>query len=163
MTAKSEFGTPSASEISFVRHFPYDLNLIWAVWTQAEHLRHWWGPKGWTTTVCEVDFRPGGAWFYCMENPEGERHCGKLIYGDIEARRRFTGMDIFTDHDGKRMDALPEAQSAYDFEEVNGVTVVRNITCYGNRESRDLIIEMGVEAGIMQTMDRLDEYLASLD
>ena len=163
MAGKGEFSTPSETEISFVQHFAVDLERIWAIWTQAQHLQQWWGPMGWTTPVCEVDFRPGGTWFYCMQDPDGNRHCGKMIYGDIDAPRRFTSIDVFTDDDGNVTGDLPESLVSYEFSEADGVTTVINITRYDTLEMRDQIIEMGVEAGINRTMDRLYAYLATLN
>ena len=161
MTSKTEFSRPSATELKVVRRFAGDRDTLWAMWTQAEHLRNWWGPKGFTTPVCEVDFCPGGAWFYCMQDPEGQRYCGKMTYDEIDAPRRFTAVDVFTDEEGNSIADFPEAHSEFEFEETNGQTVVTNISRYSTQEARDQVIEMGVEAGLSQTLDRLDEYLAS--
>ncbi len=161
--ANTEISTPSAIKIKVVRRFAGSRERLRAIRTRTERLRHWWGPKGWTTPVCEVDFRPGGSWFYCMQEPDGKRYCGKVIYGEIEAPRRFTGIDAFTDEAGNQTDDLPESHIVYEFSEVDGETTVSNITRYVSQAQRDLIIEMGVEAGINQTIDRLDAYLASLE
>ncbi len=61
MTKISEFSTPFATEISVARSFSGGLQRVWEVWAQARHLKHCWGPEGFATPVCEVDFRPGGA------------------------------------------------------------------------------------------------------
>ena len=162
MSSKTEFSTPADNEIQFVRRFAVSREKLWAMWTQAEHLRHWWGPQGFATPVCEVDFRPGGAWFYCMQDPEGQRYCGKMIYQEIEAPHRFTARDIFTDEDGNPSPDMPEAHSEFEFAESNGDTVLTCGSRYKTREERDSIIEMGVEAGLSQCFDRLEDYLSTL-
>lgn len=162
MSAKSEFSTPSATEIMTVRRFAGDRDRIWAMWTQARHLRHWWGPTGWTIPICEVDFRPGGTWFYCLQDPDGNRYCSKTIYGEIDAPRRFTSVEVFTDEAGKLNDELPAGRNRFTFAETDGATTVTGLTRYPSPEARDQIIEMGVEAGIKQTFARLDAYLATL-
>ena len=162
MVAKTEFNQPSPTDISFVRRFMGSRERLWAMWTQAEHLQRWWGPQRWTTPICQVDFRPDGVWFYCLQDPEGNRYCGKMIYGEIDAPRRFTGTDVFTDEDGETNENMPAAQSAYEFAEDGEETIVTNFTRYASAEARDKVMEMGVEAGINQTLDRLDAYLASL-
>ncbi len=162
MKAKMEFTTPSDVEIQFVRSFAAERDSVWAMWTQAEHLRNWWGPQGFTTPVCKVDFRPGGTWFYCMQDPAGQRYCGKMIYQEIEAPLRFSARDIFTDEDGVPTANMPEADSKFEFTEVAGETILTTSSRYRTREARDQIIDMGVEAGLSQTLDRLDAYLASL-
>lgn len=162
MTAITEFSTPSDSELKVERRFAADRDLVWAAWTQAQHLRHWWGPDGMTTPICEVDFRPGGIWLYCFQDADGNRYCGKMIYSEIDAPRRFTAVDIFTDEDGNSIDDLPSARTAFEFEENNGATLVSNLTRYADKAARDTIIEMGVEAGLNSTFAKLDRYLARL-
>lgn len=163
MTYRAEFSRPSATDIKVVRRFDADRETLWAMWTQAEHLRNWWGPKGFTTPVCEVDLRPGGSWFYCMQDPAGQRYCGKMTYVEIDAPRRFTAVDVFADEEGKVNADMPEAHSEFEFAESNGATVFTNVSRYRSKDERDQVIEMGVEAGLGQTLDRLDEYLESLD
>ena len=86
-----------------------------------------------------------------------------MIYGQVDAPRRFTATDLFTDEEGNPNDELPESRTSFEFAEVNGETIVSNLTRYASEEARDQAIEMGVEAGIVSTFARLDKYLASLD
>ena len=72
---KTQLTLPSDREIVVSRTFDAPRRLVWQAWTKAEHLTQWWGPKGWTLPVCEVDFRPGGTWFYCMQGPDGMLAC----------------------------------------------------------------------------------------
>lgn len=162
MTSRTKFSKPTAIELKALRRFAADRDTLWAMWTRAEHLRNWWGPAGFTTPVCEVDFRPGGSWFYCMQDPAGQRYCGKMIYDEIDAPRRFSATDVFTDEEGNAIGDMPESHSEFQFEEINGETLVTNISRYHSQEARDQVIEMGVEAGLSQTLDRLDAYLASI-
>lgn len=162
MTPNTEFSKPSASEIKFVRRFAADRPRLWALWTQAEHLRRWWGPKDFTTPVCAVDFKPGGVWFYCMQDAAGQRFCGKMTYDEIDAPHRFSATDVFTDEAGNINPDLPAAHTEIAFAEVDGGTVVTGISRYRTQAERDQIIDMEVEAGLSQTLDRLDEYLRSL-
>ncbi len=128
MTTINEFSTPSDNEIKIVRSFASPREQVWAAFTQARHLRRWWGPEGFTTPICQVDFRPGGSWFYCFEDADGQRYCGKLLYSDIEAPRRFTGVDVFTDEDGRALADLPQAQVSYEFAKAEGATIVSNVS-----------------------------------
>ena len=57
---------------------------------------------------------------------------------------------------------MPVAHSAYDFADAGDETIVTNLTRYASAEQRDQVLEMGVEAGVNQTLNRLDAYLASL-
>ena len=161
MAFASEFSTPSATEIKVVRRLTSNRDTLWTMWTQAQHLQHWWGPQGWTMPICQVDFRPGGTWFYCLQDPDGNRYCNKTIYGVIDAPHSFSAVDVFTDEDGNTNEELPAGHTYYTFEEVSGETVLTGLTRYKSQEARDQIIEMGVEAGINDSFNRLDVYLAS--
>jgi uncharacterized protein YndB with AHSA1/START domain len=50
------------------------VQAVYAAWTQPDHMRHWFGPKGFTVFACEMDARPGGHWRVGMTAPEGTRH-----------------------------------------------------------------------------------------
>ena len=162
MDAITEFSMPSDTELKVIRRFAADRYTVWDVWTRAKHLKQWWGPEGMTTPICDVDFRPGGSWFYCFEDADGNRYCGKMIYGDIDAPRRFTAVDVFTDEDGNSNDDMPSAHTQFEFAESDSTTIVSNLSRYADKAARDSVIEMGVEAGLNSTFARLDKYLASL-
>ena len=156
---KTKVTLPSDTELLITRTFDAPRELVWKAYTQAEHLKHWWGPKGWTLPVCEMDFREGGSWFYCMEGPDGMRSCGKTIFKEIDAPNRYVAEDTFVDNDGNPMEGMPVALMTTEFHEENGMTTVKSITRYPTKEQRDQVVEMGVEEGINQTLDRLEDYL----
>ena len=81
---------------------------------------------------------------------------------ELKFVRRFSGTDVFTDEDGNRADDMPVAHSEYQFTSAGNDTILSNVTRYASPAQRDQIIEMGVEAGVTQTLSRLDAYLASL-
>lgn len=156
---KTEFDKSSPREIHVTRRFNAPRARIWEMYTQAEHLKHWWGPQGWTLPVSELDFRVGGVWFYCMAGPDDMTSCGKATYLQIDAPRRLVYTDEFADAEGNVMDAFPAAHITVDFSEGNGQTTVRSLVRYDTKEQRDQIVEMGAEAGIDQTLNRLEAYL----
>lgn len=163
--SKTQLTMPSDLEIIVTRVFDAPRDLVWRMWTEAEHLTHWWGPKGWTLPVCEVDFRPGGTWFYCMEGPGPDgimRACGKMVYGEINAPEKFTAQDMFVDEAGNLLEGMPVAEITVAFTEQDGKTTVVDTTRYASKADRDAVIEMGMEAGIDQTLDRLEAYLKTV-
>ena len=159
---KTQLTLPSDQEIRITRTFDGPRDLVWKMWTTAEHLRNWWGPEGWTLPVCEMDFRPGGSWFYCMEGPDAMQSCGKATYLEIEVPQRLIYEDIFTDAEGNMIPGMPVAQIVLEFVRTGDKTTLISTSRYPTKEDRDTVIDMGVETGIDQTMNRLDEYLAIL-
>ena len=159
---KTVFETPDDTEIRVTRVFAAPRERVWQMWTQAEHLVNWWGPEGWTLPVCELDFRVGGEWYYCMQGPDMQS-CGITTYEEIVAPERLVHTDAFVDADRKVMDAFPLAHITTIFEEAAGETAVRSSVRYATKQERDTIVEMGMQIGMDQTLDRLDAYLMMPD
>jgi uncharacterized protein YndB with AHSA1/START domain len=157
---KTRLTLPADKEILITRTFDAPRELVWQMWTTADHLRHWWGPQGWTLPVCELDFRPGGSWFYCMQGPDGMRSCGKATYLEIDSPIRIVYEDAFVDANGNPFEDMPVAHVTLKFAEAGGKTTVTNSVRYATKADRDKVIEMGMEAGIDQTFNRLEAYLA---
>jgi uncharacterized protein YndB with AHSA1/START domain len=153
---------PSDREIEIRRVFDAPRELVWEMWTRSEHLVHWWGPTGWTLPVSEMDFRVGGRWFYCMEGPDGMKSCGRSEYLEIEKPERIVLKDLFVDDSGEPIPDMPEGQSTLIFEAQGSRTLVIDIVLYPSKKARDEVIKMGMEAGIDQTFDRLEAYLAEV-
>jgi len=73
---------------------------VWRAWTEVEHLRQWWGPKGFAVTHCKVDLRPGGLMHYCLRMPDGGEMWGKFVYREIVKPERLVWINSFSDKDG---------------------------------------------------------------
>ena len=63
--------------------------LVFQVWSQPEHLAKWWGPKDFCLPSCEQDFRPGGAYKFCMRAPDGTDHWVWGVYQEIVRPERI--------------------------------------------------------------------------
>lgn len=122
-----------ADAVVLTRVFDAPRDVVFRAWTKAEHLAHWWGPKGFTTPFCTVDLRPGGEFRYCMRSPEGQEFWGKGVYREIVEPERLVYSDSFTDEQGNVVDAthygmsgeLPtESLVTVTFAEDGGVTKV---------------------------------------
>lgn len=142
--------------------------LVFQMFKEAEHLKHWWGPHGWTLSFCTVDFRPGGVWHYCMKCMDenqgdffGMESWGKAIYGQIDEPNQFIYSDYFSDADGNVSPDLPPSTITMIFEEFEGKTKLHSRSEFNSAEDLQKVIAMGMEQGITETWDRLAEYLAA--
>ena len=151
---------PANRELILERVFNAPRALVWQVFTQPEHLQQWFGPKGWTLPVCKVDFRPGGVWHYCMRGPEGEESWGKTIYREIVEPERIVYSDAFSDAEGNVVEGMPEMMVTVQFTEVDGKTKLTSSTIFASTADLEALLSMGVTEGIIETWDRLEEYLA---
>ncbi|MFT4172620.1 MAG: SRPBCC domain-containing protein [Rhodocyclaceae bacterium] len=82
------------------RHLNAPITQVWSVFTEAQHLARWWGPKGFEMFHCEVDFRPGGTFHYGLRAPNGMEIWGLFKYGDIVAPTRLDYVMSFSDAHG---------------------------------------------------------------
>lgn len=150
--------------LEFTRRFNAPRELVWSAYSDAEHLKRWWGPKGWTTDPCTVDFRPGGVWHYCMTGPgeDGQpmEAWGKAVYQEIETPARLVYLDAFSDADANAFP--PEMLISLDFVAEGNATLLRSTSTFATEEDLQTVLGMGVVEGVGQTMDRLDEYLPEL-
>jgi uncharacterized protein YndB with AHSA1/START domain len=136
--------------------------LVFEAYSTAEHLKNWWGPKGWTLPVCDINFRPGGVWFYCMRGPAETDYmegCGKAVYQEIVEPERIVYKDMFVDSDGNHIEGTPEMVITVDFVEENGKTRLISKTLFETAEQLQQVLEMGMEQGFTETLDRLEAYL----
>ena len=102
MAEKSKEATASSSDLEFVitRVFDAPRDLVWKAFTDPEHMKHWWGPKGFTVKVSKMDLRPGGVYHYCLRSPDGQDMWGKFVYREIDAPKRIVFVNSFSDEQG---------------------------------------------------------------
>jgi uncharacterized protein YndB with AHSA1/START domain len=143
--------------------------LVFSMYSEAEHLRHWWGPRGWEVPVCKFDLRPGGVWHYCMKCVDknqgkffGMESWGKGIYKEVVVPERIVYTDYFSDADGNVNDAMPSTEVTLTFLDMGAQTKVICRSQYVSAEALKTVMDMGMLAGITQTWDRLEERLAEL-
>ncbi len=75
-------------------------DLVWKAWTEAEHLKHWWGPKGSKVEVMTVDLRPGGIFHYVLRYSTGTAMWARFTYRDIAAPERLVYVSGYSDESG---------------------------------------------------------------
>jgi uncharacterized protein YndB with AHSA1/START domain len=150
-------------EVVATRTFDAPRHLVFEAWSDCDRLVHWWGPKDWTLPVCEMDFRAGGSWFYCMRGPTGEQSCGRSTYDEIVVPERIVYRDEFAERDGTIIAGMPEMAVAVDFAESDNRTTVTSRSRFASAKDLEAVIAMGMESGLTETWDRLAAYLASGD
>ncbi|SET31127.1 SRPBCC domain-containing protein [Paenibacillus sp. NFR01] len=168
MSENTVFRT-EGQELVMERVFHAPRELVFQAFTQAEHLKHWWGPQGWELPYCTVDLQPGGVWHYCMKCVDpaqgdfyGMESWGKAVYETIEAPEKLGYTDYFSDAEGTVNEELPSAKNELTFVEENGNTRLISVTRYTSAEELAKVLEMGMEQGIKETWDRAETYLQTL-
>lgn len=162
----------TAGEFVITRSFAAPRSLVWKAFTEAEHLQHWWGPKGFKMLSCKLDLRPGGIFHYGMQAPDGSEMWGKWVFCDIVAPERLTIIVSFSDKAGgvTRHPYAPswpsEMLGTTTFAEQDGKTVLTTRTiAFNPTEEERRSFEAGfasMEQGFTGTFDQLDSYLAKM-
>jgi uncharacterized protein YndB with AHSA1/START domain len=141
-------------EIVATRLFNASRELVFQMWTDPKYVAQWWGPRGFTITIHEMDVRPGGVWRFTMHGPDGVDYPNRVAYIEIKKPKRL----VF--HHGD------EGQPGYfratvTFEEQGGQTRLTMQMLFKTAEERDQVAEKyGAVEGLGQTLDKLGEYLA---
>jgi uncharacterized protein YndB with AHSA1/START domain len=153
----------NGNELITTRKFNAPRKLVFEAHADCKHLMNWWGPREWPLSYCKMDFRVGGTWHYCLKGPEGMGESwGKAIYKEIKAPEKLYYEDYFSDKDGNLNQQMPSTFVKTHFEEVGGATIVKSTATYRSKEDLQKVIDMGMTAGIEETLDRLDEYMEKL-
>jgi uncharacterized protein YndB with AHSA1/START domain len=141
-------------ELVITRVLDAPRSLVFKLWTRPEHLARWWGPQGFTTISCEMDVRPGGAWFRCMRSPEGSLYTKRGIYREIVPPERLVFTYVNEDADGR---LGPETLVTVTFEEHGAKT---RLTLH--QSGFESVGERDAHAGGWTScLERFAEYLAA--
>jgi uncharacterized protein YndB with AHSA1/START domain len=116
--------TEAKAEFELSRVFDAPRKLLWECFTDPEHMKQWWGPKGVTVIASKMDLRPGGTYLYGMKTPDGQVMWGKFVYREITPPEKLVFINSFSDENAgvTRHPMAPtwplELLSMFTFEEV---------------------------------------------
>jgi uncharacterized protein YndB with AHSA1/START domain len=99
-TATAAAADAPLREFVIARTFDAPRERVWRAFTEVERMKQWFGPKGFTTKVAKMDFRPGGMYHYCLVSPDGKEMWGKAVYREIAAPERLVWVNSFSDPEG---------------------------------------------------------------
>jgi uncharacterized protein YndB with AHSA1/START domain len=147
---------PGVPQIVVTREFAAPRELLFRAFTEPELFVQWLGPRGLTTTIESFDLRHGGAWRYVSRDTDGSEYAFRGVFHGTPSPDHLVQTFEFEGWPGRV--SLETAR----FEGQNGSTLLRQISVYQSVEDRDAMIESGMESGMNEGFDRLDELLARL-
>ncbi len=148
--------------LTITREFAANRQLVWDAHTKSELLDQWFAPKPMTAKTRLMDFSEGGYWLYAMIEPNGTEYWGRMDFVTIQPIERYTGLDGFCDNNGVLNPDLPRAGWDVAFTELGANTLVTNFVTYNSLADLEIVINMGMEEGMMSTFERLDDLFAKL-
>jgi len=146
--------TPTDREIVLTRTFGAPRRLVFDAFTKPLLLKRWFGPRGWSLVVCEVDLRVGSGFRFVLRGPDGRDMGMSGVYREIVPPERSVHVESFDDYPG-------ESLVTAVFTEQGGQTTLTVTVQYASREVRDAVIQSGMEHGAAESYDRLAELLAA--
>ncbi len=144
-------------EIVMERLFDAPREMVFKAWTDPQQIQQWWGPNGFTTTISEMDVRPGGVWRFVMHGPDGTDYQNKVVYQEIAEPERLVFLHGGGDDEGDE----GRFHVTVTFAERGGKTQLTQRMVFPTTAARDATVAFGaVELGY-QTLARLAEHLAN--
>jgi uncharacterized protein YndB with AHSA1/START domain len=169
MIGETESAQRSARDELFItRVFDAPRELVWKAWTDPKHLQRWWGPKDFTAPACQIDFRVGGKYLFCMRSPEGKDYWSTGVYREIVPLERIVCTDSFADEQGNVVSATYYGMSrdfplemlvTVTFEDQAGKT--KMTLKHTNLPAGDMAEQTG--AGWNESFDKLAKSLKEKD
>ena len=154
---RAEVTTPSDREIRVERVFDAPRERVFAVYTDPGLIPEWCGPRGGTTIVDRMEVRAGGAWRFVYREAEGSETAFRGTYREVTPPER-----IVQTFEWEGMPGHVSVETV-TFEDVEGGrTKVTTVSTFDTTKERDGMLASGMEGGLNETYERLDEVLARL-
>jgi uncharacterized protein YndB with AHSA1/START domain len=158
-TGTAKVTLPTDEQILITREFDAPKRLVYRAWTTPELVMRWWSGRRGAMKSAEIDLRVGGAWRYVMVAEGGYEVAFHGEFREIVPEERIVTTEVF--------EGMPEGDSepAVDtvtFAEAGGRTTLSLLTQVSSREVRDMILDSGMEVGMQEQMDLLEELATSL-
>ncbi|MGH3057678.1 MAG: SRPBCC family protein [Gaiellaceae bacterium] len=153
---------PTDEQILITREFDAPKHLVYKAWTTPELVKRWWNAKRGEVTIAEIDLRVGGVWRYVMEADGGVEVGFHGEYREIVPNERIVSTEVYEGmpqpDEGPELGTLNTAT----FTEADGRTTLTVLVEAPSKEIRDAIIDSGMEAGMQDAMDLLEQVAISL-
>ena len=147
---------PTDEQILITRELNAPKHLVYRAWTTPELVKRWWSANRGEMTTCEIDLRVGGLWRYVMV-AEGEFEVAfHGEYREIDPNERIVSTEVY--------EAMPEAEAidTVTLTEADGRTTLAILVQHTSKADRDAHINSGMEAGLQDAMDLLEQIATSL-
>ena len=153
---------PTDEEILITREFDAPRRLVYEAWTTPELVKRWWAGKRGEVTSAEIDLRVGGTWRYVMVGHEGFEVAFHGEFREIVPNVRIVGTEVYEAPEPEAMPDVEAPLTIVTFAESGGRTTLTQLMQCHTRQLRDMIIDSGMEGGMQESMDALEQVAISL-
>jgi uncharacterized protein YndB with AHSA1/START domain len=153
---------PSDTEILITRDFDAPRHLVWKAWTTPELVKRWWHANRGTMTRADIDLRVGGKWRWVMVTDSGFEVAFHGEYREIVPDERLVYTEVYEGAPPAEDGSEEAAVNIMTLTEKDGRTTSTTLTKTRTKAVRDMIISSGMEAGMQDAMDLLEQVAMSL-
>jgi uncharacterized protein YndB with AHSA1/START domain len=155
-TRKAVVTLPTDTQILITREFDAPKDLVYQAYTTPELIKRWWSGDRGVVDSAEIDLRVGGSWRYVMTANEGFEVGFHGTFREIIPDERLVCTEVF--------EGMPDAEAVdtASFTEANGRTTLTILVQHQNKDNRDAHINSGMEGGMNEAFDHLEQVAQSL-
>jgi len=153
---------PTDEQILITREFDAPKHLVYKAWTTPELVKRWWSGRRGAVTLAEIDLRVGGQWRYVMEANGGFEVAFHGEFREIVPNERLVNTEVYEMPGAPPLAPEDEPVNIVTFTEEAGRTTLSVLVQTTSKELRDMIVDSGMEAGMQESMDALEEVAVSL-
>ena len=153
---------PTDEQILITREFDAPKGLVYKAWTTPELVKRWWSGHQGEMTIAEIDLRVGGTWRYVMVSGDGHEVAFHGEYREIVPNERIVTTEVFEMPGSEPPADADVPLNIVTFTEVEGHTILTLLVQCPNKELRDAIVDSGMEVGMQEQMDLLEQLAISL-
>jgi uncharacterized protein YndB with AHSA1/START domain len=156
VTHKAKVTLPADDQILITREFDAPRHLVYKAWTTPELVKRWWSGERGEVTSAEIDLRVGGTWRFVMVAHGDFEVAFHGEYRELVPNERIVSTEVF--------EGMPDAAAldTLTLEEIDGRTLLSILVQHSSKEHRDAHIESGMEGGMNEALDRLEQVAISL-
>ncbi len=137
-------------EINISRLLKAPIELVWEVWTDADHIKNWWGPNGFTNTITKMDLKSGGEWDLVMHGLDGTDYKNKSVFKEIVKHKKIVYEHVTS----------PKFTATILFESRGENTFLNWHMLFETKEQFIQVVKtFKADEGLKQNVEKLDHYL----
>ena len=149
----------SDRELGITRLINAPRELVWEVWTKPEHVKHWWGPDGFTNTIHEMEVKAGGVMRLMMHGPDGRDYPNKIVFIEVVKPERL----VYRHSDDEGVELVINFHVTVTFEKQGNKTLLSMKSVFESAADLERVVkEYGAREGMTQHVGRLEAYVAKI-
>ena len=159
---KATVTLPTDEQILITREFDAPKHLVYKAWTTPDLVKRWWPGLRGEMTIAEIDLRVGGSWRYVMVATGGFEVAFHGEFREVVPNERLVNTEVYEMPGAEPLPAEDEPLNIVTFAEADGRTTLTVLVQTTSKELRDTIINSGMETGMQEGMDLLEQVAISL-